>query len=326
MAQMAIQRAKVAAIAATQQDQAKQQIAAKAFVEQNAAEQIAASKAEKATQVELLKSDLRRFKKERALKETQIGSSYPRRKLPSTRTAKEAIEIGAKLRENSKQGESTWLESSLFGHLLDKDDAYQKEMWPGSHPHMSARETAAVREFSNGFDWLIREYSGGAKTKALIAGEIEHQLVNGKVITKAEAQRKVSRAIEDAHVIEAMFAKAKDSPVAVVYRGIGGFSDEYLNQLLGNDYFDMQGKPSSTSADPDISRGFMVSAMRAKTGHGVLLKLRRKTTVGTGFNKVSHFAEQEVLMHGNAQFRVISRRRVEDYLNRECWEIEAEEV
>lgn len=147
-----------------------------------------------------------------------------------------------------------------------------------------------------------------------------------KRCTVSEARQHVEEAIAAARQVERAFYAAKDAPVKTTYRGIGGLTDQQLEQFLGGDTFDMQGKPSSTSLRFQIGIKFAHEKMEERDGHGIVLKLHRRSK-GVYVERITAcFGEQEVVVHGNSQWRILQRTRGKDKYGHQLWVIEAEEI
>lgn len=178
-----------------------------------------------------------------------------------------------------------------------------------------------MRKFTFGYDWTIREYTVGTPIEDLVKARMEH-----KRCTVSEARQHVEDAIAAARQVERAFYAAKDAPVKTTYRGIGGLTDQQLEQFLGGDTFDMQGNPSSTSLRFQTGINFAHEKMEERDGHGIVLKLHRRSK-GVYVEKITAcFGEQEVVVHGNSQWRILQRTRGKDKYGHQLWVIEAEEI
>jgi hypothetical protein len=311
------------------------------------AEKIAALKVEKAAAVESAKVKLKAKRKPKAKPELNTGAplpkvlpvdkqgtpilplpAMPKRPLPKDAPEVERLEKGRTLRAQSVEGGELSWRRDASASLAHKNELHQERMWRGSRRLMDSDEAEAVRAYSWEHDFLIRRYQSGASRARLIELETEHRKAKGtyRADDASSVVAKVERVIRAAHNLERAFVHAEDSPVPVVFRGIGGLSSDKLSLLLGSKHFSMLGMVSSASLDPTVAEWFAEQNTKNKGGHGVILRLKRKSKA-FGISAVAVAdTEQEVLIHGNARFRILSRHRIRDYLGFETWEIDAEEI
>jgi hypothetical protein len=257
-----------------------------------------------------------------------------RKRLPKELPEAERIEIGRALRESSKAAQSRTFRPVLAANQAINDSNYQYRMWKGlrgESPIMDEGAARGAERFSKEHDFLIRRYQEGATRQELVALELTHEQKKHFATTEPDpytrelAEKKADRAIRAAHELERAFVLAEDSPLKTVFRGIGGLSDERLNLFLGSKHFDMLGMTSSTSQEPHVAENFMVGNIAKHKGHGLLMRLKRKSK-GIGIGAVSRYPdEKEVLVHGNTRYRILSRHRIDDVLGFQSWEIDAEE-
>lgn len=254
----------------------------------------------------------------------------PKKTVPKGEPEAVRIARGAALRAASSEGGHRTFRSKSTPELETQDENYQYKMWRGLHgkpAQVDNNAATGVNRFSHEHDFLIRRYQEGATRRELVALELVHQKrTEPDPYTLSLVEKKVDRAIRAAHEIERAFVLADDSPHKVVFRGIGGLSDEKLNLFLGSKHFDMKGMTSSTSTDPGVAENFMDGNIMKHKGHGLLMRLQRKSK-GIGISAVSRYRdEEEVLVHGNTRYRVLSRNRIENTLGFEAWEIDAVEI
>jgi len=242
-----------------------------------------------------------------------------RRKLPTKMTAAEIVAAGQEVRRTSRPRSVKWHPPNV----RKEDAAYQQRMYFAPGNLIDANGRNGLSRFSYDHDFLIRKYMAGATKAELEALEAAHA---GKTVADQDVRGKVERSIRSAHEIERVFARGEDSPAKTVFRGLGGISDSLLTRMLGGDVFDLGGMPSSSSISTATAESFMKTNMIHKDGAGVMLELHRKSKA-IGFDSVSQCkGEDEVLLHGNTQWRVLRRQRMMDWRGRETWHIEAEEI
>lgn len=254
----------------------------------------------------------------------------PRRRLPK-RTAATVATRAAKVRRSSSWrdfDDSEEKAATEMPHRLQLRARLQvvdeQNFGPGmTAGAVDAPAVAAAKKFTFGYDWTIREYTSGRSRDELIEARFRHKPYEGRTA----AEQHVDEAIEASRHVERLFYAAHDCPEKVTYRGIGGLTDQQLEQFLGGDAFDMQGKPSSTSLQYRTARQFAEGKMSEHNGHGIVLKLHRRSKGVYVESITSVGSEYEVIVHGNTQWRIISRTRAKDDDDgREVWVIEAEEI
>jgi hypothetical protein len=201
----------------------------------------------------------------------------------------------------------------------------------GAAPVIQSECQEAIKQFSMGYDYTIRQMASGAKFDDMVKSRIEH--VTGKLSgTLTEEELAWARPAAEDHVreawvaaqnIEQAFRDSADALIKTTYRGIGDLDDEALDRFLGHDYFDFQGKTSSTSTSFGIASKFSMG----NRDHSVIFKLHRKSK-GIEITSVSLVAtEDEVLLHGASRWQITKRTRLfgEEGLGQK-WLIEAEEI
>jgi SPP1 gp7 family putative phage head morphogenesis protein len=257
----------------------------------------------------------------------------PRRALPSPLPPSEVRRIARQRRgERPKKADPAREQTAKERARLERES--RRASLENFDELCDAQAKAGARAFSYGYDYTIREYLGGSSYADLVASRVRH--LEGKGLTAEaalkSAQEHVPEAIQRAHQLERAFYQAADRQVeTTTYRGIGGLSDEVLDRFLAEDVFDMQGKPSSTSAAAGVAQNFMFGGMLMlgadrPGGHGILFVLRRKSKA-VAIETVSRVAmEREIIVHGNTQWRIVRRTRYADFAGHQAWVIEAEEI
>lgn len=201
----------------------------------------------------------------------------------------------------------------------------------GSPPTIDEASKEAVVQFSYGYDYTIRQMSSGETFNNAVKSRIEH--VTGQRLESLDesqlaaflpaAEDHVREAWVAAQNIERAFRDSEDALIKTTYRGICDLDDATLDLFLGHDYFDFQGKVSSTSTSFGIASKFAIG----DEGHSVIFKLTRKSK-GIEITSVSKVAtEDEVLVHGSTRWRITNRTRLfgDEGLGQK-WLIEAEEL
>lgn len=145
---------------------------------------------------------------------------------------------------------------------------------------------------------------------------VQKQMKSGK--PRSEAERYVRQQQERVAAIYRGFDEMK--PVEMtVYRGMGGLPDDVFQKFVEDPEFKM-GAMSSSTRKTDTAKGFM--------GSGNRIFFTLKTKRGIPIETISEYPnEQEILLRGDARFRVVSRERIKpEYGDGKVLHIVAEEI
>lgn len=189
---------------------------------------------------------------------------------------------------------------------------------------ISPEEELAVKGFTNGYDWTIREIDKGANDAQIIDGIAAHRAKSPskRYLETPEQHLAKSRVIHG----DLYSAINKMQPVSerVVYRGLKGLDRAAFESILASEHVEM-GAVSSTSWNPAIAKDFAGLDIPDPGTHQIVFQL--KTRSGRAIEEVSHFqGEREILLPKGTKFRVTRIYRPAGDAEDSAAVIEAEEI
>lgn len=193
--------------------------------------------------------------------------------------------------------------------------AFHKAAMQKAAANVTPEEAEAVRRFTHGYDESLRGMARGKSDAEIAAGN-----------KRGEAHAREAR--ESLPYLQSYMSKMPPATeIPYVYRGIV-VSPEEAQSLLKSPTLIADpvsgAAATSASADPMVARSFVARNLEGDNV-GVVLKLKHRSAVGTGqFASKQMQVEKELLLPGNAKFRVV--KRYQDASNPGQYIIEAEEI
>ena len=198
--------------------------------------------------------------------------------------------------------------------------AFQKEQLA----KCSAGEVKAIRSFTHGFDWTIREIDKGRSTDEILAGiTAERARMPGrKWRTTPEQHLEQAKAYHR----DLYSALRRMAPVSerTVLRGLRALDAATFKAILASEHVEI-GAVSSASWDLNVAAHFAEVPYATDGAHSVLFKLKAKSA--RAIESVSkHRDERELLLMKGTRFRVVRVYRPEGAGAAAAAVVEAEEI
>lgn len=179
----------------------------------------------------------------------------------------------------------------------------------------------AVKRFTHGYDWAIREIDKGLTDAQVLAGIEAHRAASPlKIWDETPAQHLAAAKRYHRDLMAGLDAMTPMSE-RIVYRGLGDLDREVFDAIRTSAHIDI-GAVSSTSWNVEIAKSFAGVGDSEKCS--VLLQL--KTRSGYAIEQISRYeSERELLVRKGVRYRVTKVSRVDEAPDRAVL-IEAEEI
>lgn len=188
---------------------------------------------------------------------------------------------------------------------IDAEAARQLARLPKATQH-------AVGQFSNGYDWTIRQIELGRPKSEILEERRLHCIESGK--PKDASPKRLEKHWREAEKATAGVKRfwgvaAPTAGVGTVYRGIGGVAPDVVEKMVNSATFSLRGQTTSTSMSPGIAHMFL-GANSKEGAWNVMLEVEQKS--GVYIEPISRSkGEFEVLLKGDAKLRVTSVERID---------------
>ncbi len=184
---------------------------------------------------------------------------------------------------------------------------------------LDPKQQEAISDFTFGYDWVVRRLDRGTDP-ADILRDLRKAWKAGTVRRlDASPEAHLEKGASVLHRLRQAYQALPASP-GVAYRGLANLTLPQVETLLNQSEMAL-GAISSVSRDPRVAARFATSDKRS--GHGVLLVIRHQG--GRAIEEGSVFSsEKELLLDGNARFRLVSRHREKG--NNRRWIVEIEQI